>query len=216
MISKLHYITQEVKGFTHAQLAEKACKGGIDWVQLRIKNMPYEELKEQAIETLYICRKYGAKLIINDNVLLAKEIEADGVHLGKEDMSPVEARKILGNDFIIGGTANTFEDIVKHVNAGVNYIGLGPYKYTATKEKLSAILGIDGYIKIMKACRVSNINTPIVAIGGILQEDVDLLLEAGLHGIALASTINLSNNVQSKARELMNHLVKQKEESLLS
>src|ERR1700758_3328524 len=111
MISKLQYITQDVEGKSHQQLAEEACTVGADWVQLRVKSKSAIEWKKIAMEAVTICNKHKAKLIINDNVSLAKEIGAHGVHLGKEDMNPVEARKILGNNFIIGGTANTFEDI---------------------------------------------------------------------------------------------------------
>src|ERR1700758_5408380 len=111
MILKLQYITQDVEGKSHMQLAEEACIAGVGWIQLRLKNKAEEEVKKIAIATQDVCIKNNARLIINDNVSLVKEIGADGVHLGKEDMNPVEARKILGNNFIIGGTANTFEDI---------------------------------------------------------------------------------------------------------
>ena len=111
MISKLHYITQEVEGHSHYALAEWACLGGADWVQLRVKNKSYNEYLDIALKTEAVCRKYHAKLIINDNVKIAKAIKADGVHLGKKDMHPKEAREFLGSGYIIGGTANNFEDI---------------------------------------------------------------------------------------------------------
>src|ERR1035438_4698604 len=97
-ISRLHYITQDIAGFTHPQLVELACIGGANWVQLRVKNKQYDEWLKIALETKSICKKYGARLIINDNIQIAKEISADGVHLGKEDMSPNEARKILEDE----------------------------------------------------------------------------------------------------------------------
>jgi thiamine-phosphate pyrophosphorylase len=153
MISKLHYITQDLADHSHSALAEQACIAGVDWVQLRIKNKTFDDQVIIANETAEICQKYNAKLIINDNVKLAKEVNADGVHLGKTDMEPAEARRILGNDFIIGGTANTFEDIIRLVQSGVEYIGLGPFRFTSTKENLSPILGIEGYKNIMKKCR---------------------------------------------------------------
>jgi thiamine-phosphate pyrophosphorylase len=193
MISKLHYITQEVEGKTHAQLAEEACIAGIDWVQLRVKNKSYTEWKAIALDTLAVCRKHHAKLIINDNVELAKEIRVDGVHLGKEDISTAEARKILGSNFIIGGTANTFEDIKMHAS-NVDYIGLGPYRFTSTKEKLSPILGIEGYKQIINKCKANNITIPIIAIGGITSNDVAALLNTGVYGIAIASAITFSKD----------------------
>src|ERR1019366_3998093 len=144
-ISRLQYIT------TNPLDADKACKAGVDWIQLRVKNKTEEEWRALAVETLIVCRRYGAKLIINDNVFLAKEIKADGVHLGKEDQNPAEARLILGEKFIsgekfiIGGTANSLEDIHSLIESGVDYIGLGPFRFTTTKANLSPVLGLEGY-----------------------------------------------------------------------
>ncbi len=205
MISKLHYITQDVEGKTHAQLAEKACIAGVTWVQLRVKNKPYAEWKAIAIDTLAVCRKHHAKLIINDNVELAKEIHADGVHLGKEDISTAEARKLLGSNFIIGGTANTFEDIKMHA-PNVDYIGLGPFRFTSTKKKLSPILGIEGYAQIINKCRANNIAIPIIAIGGITSNDVLALLNAGVYGIAIASAITFSKDKKETIKEFLSQL----------
>ena len=92
-----------------------------------------------------ICRKYNATLILNDHVHLVKEIGANGVHLGKSDMSPVKARELLGSNYIIGGTANNMEDIRQLHKSGVDYIGLGPFRFTRTKKNLAPILGIEGY-----------------------------------------------------------------------
>jgi thiamine-phosphate pyrophosphorylase len=205
MISKLHYITQEVVGKTHAQLAEEACIAGVTWVQLRVKNKPYAEWKTIALDTLTVCRKHHAKLIINDNVELAKEIHADGVHLGKEDISIAEARKLLGSNFIIGGTANTFDDIKMHA-PNIDYIGLGPFRFTSTKEKLSPILGIDGYAQIINKCRANNITIPIIAIGGITSNDVSVLLNAGVYGIAIASAITFSKDKKEIIKEFLSQL----------
>jgi thiamine-phosphate pyrophosphorylase len=201
MISKLHYITQDVEGKLHQQLAEEACASGVDWVQLRLKNKSESEWKKIAIEVLEICNKYNAKLIINDNVALAKEIGAHGVHLGKEDMSPVEARKILGNNFIIGGTANTFEDVKVLFAAGVNYIGLGPFRFTFTKEKLSPILGIEGYRSVIEKCKSENMHVPIIAIGGITIKDVSEIIQTGIYGVAVASAISNSTNKKNVVSE---------------
>lgn len=202
MISKLHYITQEVEGKSHAQLADEACGAGADWVQLRVKNKPAAEWKKIALEVQGICKRHGAKFIINDNVALVKELGADGVHLGKEDMSTAEARKILGTAFIIGGTANTFEDIKRHALYGVDYIGLGPLRFTATKEKLSPILGIEGFKGILKKCKEENIRIPVIAIGGITVNDVSQILDTGVYGVAVASLITHSANKTLLVKEL--------------
>jgi len=97
MISSLHYITQDIAGTSHQQLTINACEAGIDWVQLRVKNSDHQEWLTIAMEVKEICGKYNVKLIINDNVAIAKIIKADGVHLGKADSDPLEARKELGD-----------------------------------------------------------------------------------------------------------------------
>lgn len=206
-IETLHHITQDhIPGFTHAQLTKAACEAGVKWVQLRMKSLSDAEMKAQALETMNVCRKFDAKLIINDHVRLAKEIGADGVHLGKTDMSPKEARRILGNDFIIGGTANTFEDLVCLKEEGVDYIGLGPYRFTVTKENLSPVLGLNGYKTILNKFREIDPSIPIIGIGGILPEDVTALLGVGLHGVAVSSFINKADNKKEAVVKLLDSL----------
>jgi thiamine-phosphate pyrophosphorylase len=206
MISKLHYITQELKDQSHSDLAESACLSGIDWVQLRIKNKSHNEQLKIAEQTKAICKKHSAKFIINDNVKLAKEITADGVHLGKTDMNPVEARQMLGDNFIIGGTANTFEDIEQLAKAQVDYIGLGPFRFTSTKENLSPILGLEGYKMIIQQCLQKGIKIPIISIGGIKSGDIKSLIETGVYGVAVSSAINLSENKIETIKEFWNCL----------
>jgi len=183
-ISTLHYITDQ------PELAELACRAGIDWVQLRVKNYAYADWKARAVDTLAICRAFGARLIINDNVALAGEIGADGVHVGLTDMPVADARRLLGASMIVGGTANTLDDIRLHHEAGADYVGLGPYRFTTTKEKLSPVLGLVGYDRILTACRHEDIALPIIAIGGLDVVDVPNLMQVGLHGIAVSSAIS--------------------------
>ncbi|HEY8400000.1 MAG TPA: thiamine phosphate synthase, partial [Cytophagaceae bacterium] len=172
-ISELQYITQDIQGHSHAELAEFACKGGVDWIQVRIKDKPVQEWKQIASEVLEVCKKYNARLIVNDNIEIAKAIGAHGVHVGLTDTPVEKAREYLGNKFIIGGTANTFEDIKKHYNAGANYVGVGPFRFTNTKKNLSPILGIKGYEAITNQCKQEKVSIPVIAIGGILCEDIE-------------------------------------------
>ncbi|RZK46917.1 MAG: thiamine phosphate synthase [Hymenobacter sp.] len=182
-INTLHYITAT------AQAAELACRGGARWVQLRVKNLPAAEWRQRALEVQAVCRHHGATLIINDNPALALEIGAGGVHLGQQDMAPAAARALLGPAFLIGGTANTFTDIEGLVAAGVDYIGLGPFRFTMTKEKLSPVLGLAGYTAILGQCRAAGFATPIIGIGGVELADVPALLATGLRGVAVAGAI---------------------------
>lgn len=199
-VSRLQYITAT------AQAAELACRGGVRWVQLRVKNLPYPTWKQRALETQQVCRQYGAVFILNDNPTLAQEIGADGVHLGKQDMPPAEARALLGPDFIIGGTANTFADIEGLVAADVDYVGLGPFRFTTTKEKLSPILGLAGYAEIMTQCQEAGVAIPIIGIGGITDDDVDLLMSMLLHGIAVSSAIGGAADPTAAAEQLVAHV----------
>lgn len=206
MISRFHYITQDVSQFTHHELAERACVGGVDWVQLRLKNKSDEERLDIAIKTRAVCQKHHAKFIINDHVMLAKAVRADGVHLGKTDMPPHEARTLLGGNYIIGGTANTFEDIEYLVAEGVDYIGLGPFRFTSTKENLSPILGLEGYDAIINKCKQNGITIPIIAIGGIQLNDVQSVMNTGVYGIAVSSGINLSEHKHETAKYFLNKI----------
>jgi len=199
-INNLHYIT------TTAQAAEVACQGGVRWVQLRVKNLPAAEWQQRALAVQAVCRQHGATLIINDNPALALAIGVDGVHLGQQDMAPAEARVLLGPDFIIGGTANTFADIEKLVAAGVDYIGLGPFRFTTTKEKLSPILGLVGYADILGQCQAADFTTPIVGIGGIELADVPALLATGLHGVAVSGAIGRAADPRAAAQLLVREL----------
>lgn len=153
-----------------------------------------------------ICRRHGALFLVNDNVDIALELDADGVHLGKEDMNPLEARKILGYTKIIGGTCNTFEDVVARFRQQVDYIGLGPFTYTSTKKRLSPILGIEGYRNILDACRKAGIHIPIHAIGGIRENDIQPILSTGVTGIALSSLLKNSDDITEKTKQIQEEM----------
>lgn len=187
-ISNVQYITDTTQGL------EPLLKAGLNWVQLRVKNRNEKELYNIADSFVALCEKYKAYSIINDYPQLAKKVGADGVHLGKSDMSPAEARALLGKDFIIGGTANTFEDVEGLYEAGVDYIGLGPLRFTDTKKNLSPVLGLEGYTEILQSCQANSIRIPIIAIGGITVEDLEALYDIGLHGVAVSSAIKGSKN----------------------
>ena len=165
--------------------------------------------EETAIAVQKMCRAHGATFIVDDNVLLAKRIGADGVHLGKSDMPISEARKILGEDIIIGGTVNSFEDIVTTLQTTApDYFGCGPYRYTTTKQNLAPILGIEGYSEIVRKMRMHHINIPIVAIGGITKSDIPAILSCGADGIALSSGILGAENPINEMVEIADIIYK--------
>ena len=200
----LQFITHYTEKCSYIDSAKIALEGGCRWIQLRMKDVSETILEHHALIIQEMCKEYGATFIIDDNVHLVKKINADGVHLGKNDMPITEARRILGDDFIIGATVNTFEDILKITNSPsstansqrpmVNYFGCGPFRFTQTKQKLSPILGIEGYKEIVKKKLEQNIDIPIVAIGGIVNADIPHILETGIDGIALSSAILKAEN----------------------
>jgi thiamine-phosphate pyrophosphorylase len=188
-MERLQYISQETPTQSHIEGIKKACESGVNWIQLRVKDKNEEEILKLALEAKQLCDLHKCHLIINDHPSIAKKISTHGVHLGKEDMPVNEARKILGNDFIIGGTANTIDDIELHFINGANYIGVGPFRFTTTKKKLSPVLGLEGYRLIMNECIKRNISVPIVAIGGIELNDIKEIMSTGVYGVAVSGLI---------------------------
>ena len=200
----VQFITHYTERYSYLDAARIALEGGCRWVQLRMKDTPLEAIEPVALEVQALCRQYGATFIIDDHVELAGKLHADGVHLGKKDMPIADARRILGEEYIIGGTANTFEDIQQLCQAGVNYIGCGPFRFTTTKEKLSPTLGLEGYEAIMKQMKLHNLSTPVVAIGGITADDIPSLMHTGISGIAISGAVL---NAPDPAKE-MNKIIK--------
>lgn len=185
----LQYISHFTPQISYAEGIRMALEGGCRWIQLRMKDAPAEEIIACAEEVIPLCRRHGAKFLLDDHVELVRQLGADGVHLGKNDMPVDEARKILGPDIIIGGTANTIEDIIRLHKQGADYIGCGPFRFTTTKKNLSPILGLDGYKSIVLKMKELGIDLPIVAIGGITVEDIPAVMGTGVSGIALSSAI---------------------------
>lgn len=185
----LQYISHFTPQISYAEGIRMALEGGCRWIQLRMKDAPAEEIIACAEEVLPLCRRHGAQFLLDDHVELVRQLGADGVHLGKNDMPVDEARKILGPDIIIGGTANTIEDIIRLHKQGADYIGCGPFRFTTTKKNLSPTLGLDGYKSIVLKMKELGIDLPIVAIGGITVEDIPAVMGTGVSGIALSGAI---------------------------
>lgn len=205
----LQFITHFTDKYSYFDSARIALEGGCRWIQLRMKDASAEEIEKEAMRILPLCRECGATFILDDQAELAKKIHADGVHLGKLDMPIAEARKMLGKDFIIGGTANTFDDVKAHYEAGADYIGCGPFRFTTTKEKLAPTLGLDGYRHIVEGMRAAGCRLPIVAIGGIELEDIPALAQTGIDGIAVSGTILRAENPVEETRKIVEALTNQ-------
>ena len=195
-VERLHFISNQTLEMSHLDSINLALEAGCRWIQLRVKDQEENAVLDIAKVAKSLCDNYSARLIINDFPNIAMAIDAFGLHLGLNDMPIPEARKIVGQNMIIGGTANTFEDILLRANEGADYVGLGPFRFTKTKQNLSPILGLEGYRELMRRLATASIKIPIIAIGGILPDDIPDLVATGVHGVAMSSAL-----IQSSARK---------------
>ena len=185
----LQFITHPSPRFSITEEVRLVLEGGCKWIQLRMKDASYDEMRATALEIIPLCKENDAIMVIDDNVRLTDELRVHGVHLGKNDMPPRQAREELGPHAIIGVTANTAEDILAMRGIDVDYVGLGPFRFTTTKSALSPVIGLDGYRDIMSAIRNAGSELPVVAIGGITLDDIDPLMETGINGVAMSGAI---------------------------
>ena len=199
----IQFISHSNGSIGYIEGIQLALEGGCKWIQLRMKEASEEDIIATGIKVRQLCDGYGATLILDDQVQLVERIGADGVHLGKNDMPVASAREILGENKIIGGTANSFEDIEAHWKAGADYIGCGPFRFTTTKAKLAPILGLEGYRNIIRKMREAGIQLPVVAIGGITAEDIPAILETGVNGIAVSGTILRAADPKAEMEKLL-------------
>lgn len=195
----IQFITHSNSRYGYVEGARLALEGECRWIQLRMKDAEEAEFLSAAKQIAAMCKEYGATFLLDDHVEWVEQTGADGVHLGKNDMPVDEARKILGANRIIGGTANTFEDVERLWRQGANYIGCGPYRFTTTKKNLSPVLGIEGYRCIIGQMKEHGINLPVVAIGGILQPDIKDVMATGVSGIAVSGAVL---NAENPAKEM--------------
>ncbi|MCF0166857.1 MAG: thiamine phosphate synthase [Bacteroidales bacterium] len=188
-MTEVQFITHFTDKISYEASVVLALRGGCRWIQLRMKDAQTEEIVQTARRLRKLCDEAGATLILDDHVELVRLTKADGVHLGRNDMPIRKAREILGGNCIIGGTANSFEDVKRIYEEGADYIGCGPFRYTTTKKNLSPLLGLKGYSEILGKMKAEGINIPVVAIGGIGFEDIPALKKTGIDGIAISGSI---------------------------
>ncbi len=199
----LQFISHATAGLSAEEGIRLALEGGCRWIQLRMKGLCDAEVRPVALRVKAMCREAGATLVVDDRVELAREVGADGVHLGRDDMPVAEARRLLGPDYIIGATANTFADIERHCADGASYIGCGPFRFTTTKERLAPLLGLDGYRRITAQMRQHAIALPLVAIGGITRADIPQLMAAGVSGVAVSGAILRAGDPAGETRQII-------------
>lgn len=198
----LQFISDATNTMSHLDAISAALEGGCRWIQLRMKDAADDEVRTVARKALALCRKHNAIFIIDDRTDIVKEVGADGVHLGKNDMPIKEARNLLSEHAIIGGTANTIDDIRRLWKDGADYIGCGPFRFTTTKKNLAPVIGLDGYRYISQAMRDEGITLPVVAIGGITKDDVADIMQAGMNGIAISGAVTKAETPADEMKRL--------------
>lgn len=206
MFNTVHYISQGNTPQEQLYHIESILDAGQLWIQFRFKDALSSVRWTTAEQVKILCDSYKATLLINDHPDLAQAIDADGVHLGLSDSSIAEARKMIPNK-IIGGTANTLEDVRRRLAEGCDYIGLGPLRYTPTKKNLSPILGFEGYRHILTNLTEEEKKTPIIAIGGIAIEDLPLLEQLELSGVAVSSLLHQSQQPRQILQQLKTYFL---------
>ena len=193
--SRLH------KGYSVLEQVKLALQGGIRIIQLREKELPETDFIKLASEALKLTRAYNAFLIINDSVEIVQAIGADGLHLGQEDMPLTEARKILGDDVVIGVSVKTVEEALQAERDGADYVAVNGVFPTATKEDLGYLPGLEGVAKIRQATRL-----PVIGIGGINLQNCCSVIEAGAHGIAVVTAITMSDDIPGTCRSFFERM----------
>lgn len=200
----LQYITNTECGHSIIDQVKGVLEGGCRWVQLRMKDASKEEITEMARKVKELTDEKEAFLIINDYVDICRDVNATGVHLGKNDTPPSKARLELGPLAVIGITANTFDDIKAVGSFDIDYVGIGPFNDTKTKKNLAPILGLNGEAEICRRMKEDNIEIHPVAVGGIRLEDVKPLIDVGIEGFAVSGTIAFADDIAEATRKFIN------------
>lgn len=201
---RLYLITDSrlSRGRSEVEVVKRALSGGVDMVQYREKELPDEEFKQTATELLKVTKRKDIPLVINDRVEIAAEIDADGVHVGQEDLDCEKAREMFGGDKIIGVSASNVEQATKAIEAGADYLGLGPIYQTDTKE-----IDYPRGINLIKEVRAQS-PIPIFVIGGINLENVGAVISAGASGVAVISAIVSADQIASTCRQFVAEIQK--------
>jgi thiamine-phosphate pyrophosphorylase len=193
-------LTQDGLAIDHAEQARLLCEAGVRFIQIRMKDCDRAERLRQTSEALLHCRYHGALCLVNDDVGVALQCGADGVHLGRKDMPWDEARALLGPRRLLGGTVNNAEDAIRALRSGcLDYVGVGPLHFTSTKKALAPVLGLEGVRSLLR--RLSPL--PAWVIGGVTAQDLAGLREAGAAGAAVCSPLYRNEQIQENVQGLL-------------
>jgi thiamine-phosphate pyrophosphorylase len=206
-IEKLHFITHDIPHHTHVQQAQIACEAGAKWIQYRCLSKADDELLADINAIANICDDWGVTLIVTNHIHLKGKADIQGFHI--EDMKAdfIALRQQIGEEYTLGGSSNTVENLIRLANEGADYAGFGPFKVTTTKPNNSPLLGIEGYQKAVSALQETDIMLPILAVGGVTLADVPLLKATGIYGIAASSAINQAEDMYTAYQDFYQALL---------
>ena len=194
-IEKFQFITHDIAQSSHIEQAQIACEAGAKWIQYRCLSKADEELLSDINEIAEICDDWGATLIVTNHIHLKGKADIQGFHIEDMDADFIALRKQIGEEFTLGGSANTVEDLIRLSKEGADYAGFGPFNITTTKPNDYPLLGIKGYANAIEKLKTENIDLPILAVGGVTLSDIPQLLKTGIYGVAASSAINQAENI---------------------
>lgn len=194
-IEKLHFITHDIPGRSHIEQAQLACEAGAKWIQYRCLSKADDELVADLLVIGELCDDWGATLIVTDHIHLKGKADIQGFHI--EDMAAdfIALRQQIGEEYTLGGSANTLENLVRLAKEGADYAGFGPFKTSETKPNSFPLLSPETYAEAINQLKTRQIDLPVLAVGGITIEDVDSLMHTGIYGIAVSKAINQAEDL---------------------
>ena len=206
-IEKLHFITYDLPHSSHIEQVQVACEAGAKWIQYRCLSKADDELLSDINLIAEICDDWGATLIVTNHIHLKGKADIQGFHIEDMNADFIALRKQIGEEFTLGGSANTIEDLIKLANDGADYAGFGPFHTTSTKPNDYPLIKIDEYAKAIEKLKSANIDLPVLAVGGVTLADLPALMGTGIFGIAASSAINQSGNMYEAYVDFYNSVI---------
>lgn len=206
-IEKLHFITHDIPQHTHIEQVQLACEAGAKWIQYRCLSKADDELLADLNVIAEVCDDWGATLIVTNHIHLKGKADIQGFHI--EDMAAdfIALREQIGEEFTLGGSANTIDHLIRLANEGADYAGFGPFKLTTTKPNDLPLLGIKGYADAIAKLKSEDIDFPILAVGGVSLTDVAELLNTGIYGVAVSSAIHQAEDLYEAYQDFYNAII---------
>jgi thiamine-phosphate pyrophosphorylase len=200
-ISKFHYLTQDLDHISHLEQTQLACGAGANWIQYRCLSKTDEEMLAELHPIAEVCDDWGATLIVTNHYHLVHQADIQGVHIEDMDADLNLIRAEIGENKTLGASATEANQVINHIKNSADYVGCGPFSITLTKPNNDELWGVKGYQNAVNQLKELGLETPIIAVGGVKLADVELLLATGVHGLAVCSAINDTNNITKAYKE---------------